>query len=448
MDASSTAGTAGIRGTQGARRHTTLGRLCALALSTAGLTVAGGAGAALPLHQGNPVWVPGMDAGGIGDPDIIKFRGKYYLYSSNDNYSGGAYSERVLAWESTDLVNWTLRGVAADYAQGWLGWAPDVLYYNGQFYMITSGDTLAGGRVADPWYPAYPPYYRDHVVLRSDSPTGPFTKIGDTLPGSIDGHLFLDDDGRAYFFWAAAGGIRYRAVNIAPSGITVDPAQPERQLTSCVVNIVSNWTEAPMVWKRNGTYYLSYSGNDVGRDDYQVNVCKGTSLPTLTRQSNHVLSLDTTGNWVGAAHSTMLTGPDLVTAYNAYHESDKTRRPGLYRNLALSEAWIGSDGELHADAPEAGFDRPAQPLFRDDFNRAAIGAGWQQIGTSSWGLWNSELLWNDSLATTGWQLQTTTGAPSPADYVYEGSARLWQNGTRSPSHSRSTTTVATLSGCS
>lgn len=382
-------------------------------------TVVVDAGAAPPVPIANPINVGVMDAGGIGDPEIIKFRGKYYLYSSNNNYSGGAYSDRVLVWESTDLTNWAYRGVAADYAQGWLNWAPDVLYYNGQFYMVTGGDTLAGGRAADPYYPALPAYYRDHVVMRSDSPTGPFVKIGDNLPGSIDGHIFQDDDGKLYFFWAAVGGIRYRPLT-APN--TVDAAQAERQLTACSVNIAGSWTEAPMVWKRNGTYYLSYSGNDLMRDDYQVHVCKGSTLASMTPQANKVLSLDLAGQWRSSAHSTMIMGPDLVTPYNAYHERD-TFQPGLYRRLGLSEGWIASDGQLRADPPENGFNRPSQPAFRDDFNRAAIGTDWQQYGNAPWGIFNGELMWNDSSNYSGWNLQITRTRTSLADYVYEGSAK-------------------------
>ncbi|TXH71539.1 MAG: hypothetical protein E6Q88_07670, partial [Lysobacteraceae bacterium] len=395
--------------------------LFVVAAVLAGVT---GAHAAAPVAMSNPVDVGGMDAGGIGDPEIIKFRGKYYMYSSNNNYTGGANSDRVLVWESIDLVNWAYKGVAANYANGWMNWAPDVLYHNGQFYMVTSGDSGSGGRPADPYYPALPPYYRDHVVMRSDSPVGPFVKMTDNLPGSIDGHIFQDDDGKLYFFWASGGGIRYRALS-APN--TIDSAQAERHLTSCVVNIVGNWTEAPMVWKRNGTYFLSYSGNDLIRDDYQVHVCKGASLESLKPQTNKVLSLDTAGSWVGSAHNTIVTGPDLVTVYNAYHErrsgTGGDGRPAMLRQLALSEAWVASDGQLLADAPDSGFNKPAQPLFRDDFNRTAIGSNWQQYGAAPWGIWGSELLWNDSKGYAGWQLQVTKTTASPADYVYEGMAK-------------------------
>lgn len=365
--------------------------------------------AALPSAMSNPISVSGADAGGIGDPEIIKFRGKYYLYSSNNNYSGGANSDRVLVWESTDLVGWTLKGVAADYANGWFNWAPDVLYHNGRFYMVTSGDNGTT---------------RDHRAMVSDSPIGPFIKLDDNLPASIDGHIFQDDDGKLYFFWAAHGGIRYRPMS-APN--TIDTAQPERQLTSCVVNIVGNWTEAPMVWKRDGVYYLSYSGNDLIRDDYQVHVCKGTSLSTLAPQGNKILTLDTTGDWVGSAHNTLITGPDLVTTYNAYHErklgTGGAGKPAMERRLGLSETWVGAAGDLRGDAPEVGFNRPAQPMLRDDFNRPTIGSGWQQIGAAPWGIWNSELLWNDSRGYAGWQLQLANGVTSPVDYVYEGVAK-------------------------
>ena len=373
------------------------GTLLTLSMATT-VVCSGSAVAATPLPVANPLTLSGTDATGVGDPDIVKYRGSYYMYSSRNGPDG------VHVWSSRDLVNWTPRGVAASVAEAWYGWAPDVLYHNGQFYMVTSGDTGA---------------YTDHVVMRSDLPTGPFVRLADNLPGSIDGHIFQDDDGKLYFFWASHGGIRYRPMT-APN--TIDTAQPERQLTGCAVNIVSSWTEAPMVWKRNGVYYLSYSGNDLMRHDYQTHVCKGTSLATLAPQPNRVLLLDTTLPWTGSAHNTVVMGPDLVTPYTAYHLRDGTTT-NLYRKFALSEVWIASDGQLRATSPEGSVNLPSQPMFRDDFERDAIGPAWQQFGAAPWGTWGRELLWNDSTNRSGWHLQITSTQVSPADYVYEGSAK-------------------------
>ena len=373
--------------------------IAALSICAFGL-LAGDANAALPVPVSNPLFVPVPDGGAIADPEVIKFRGTYYLYGTS-----GPSGIRV--WSSRNLVNWQDRGIAATAANAWYGWAPDVLYHNGQFYMVTSGDTGT---------------YSDHVVMRSDSPLGPFVRIADTLPNSIDGNIFQDDDGKLYFFWAAGGGVRYRPMT-APN--TLDTAQPERQLTACVVNIINNWTEAPMVWKRNGTYYLSYTGNDWTRDDYQVHVCKGATLSGMAPQASKLLTLDTVGTWRGAGHSTMVVGPDLTTLYNVYHER---QYGGTHRNLGLSEAWIASDGQLRADMPESGVNIPAQPLFRDDFERDAIGSGWQQFGNAPWGTWNRELLWHDSRGYSGWNLQVTSSQVSPPDYVYEGSAKQWEWG--------------------
>ena len=51
--------------------------ICAFAL------LAGDANAALPVPLSNPLFVPVPDGGAIADPEVIKFRGTYYLYGTS-----------------------------------------------------------------------------------------------------------------------------------------------------------------------------------------------------------------------------------------------------------------------------------------------------------------------------------------------------------------------------
>ena len=52
--------------------------------------------------------------------------------------------------------------------------APEVIYFNGMFYMISS------------------PSGNGHYVFESESPEGPFSAISGNIGKSIDGSYFID----------------------------------------------------------------------------------------------------------------------------------------------------------------------------------------------------------------------------------------------------------------
>ena len=101
---------------------------------------------------------------GIGDPYIMKFRGTYYLYcSTKDNNTG------VKCWSTKDFVTWSSAITCSTDPVTKGAYAPEVVYWNGTFYMYTS------------------PAGNGHYVLTSSSPTGPFTVATPNLGKVIDG---------------------------------------------------------------------------------------------------------------------------------------------------------------------------------------------------------------------------------------------------------------------
>ena len=48
----------------------------------------------------NPVVMSGQQSYDVGDPQVIKYRGVYYLYCSSATKS-------LLCWTSRDLINWS-----------------------------------------------------------------------------------------------------------------------------------------------------------------------------------------------------------------------------------------------------------------------------------------------------------------------------------------------------
>jgi hypothetical protein len=92
-------------------------------------------------------------------------------------------------------------------------------------------------------------------VATSDSPTGPFKYISSFRPNgsmSRDMTLFMDEDGKAYHFYASENNATMHI-----SLLTDDYLKPSGRF----VRVFENRSmEAPAVFKHNGRYYFMASG--------------------------------------------------------------------------------------------------------------------------------------------------------------------------------------------
>jgi len=353
----------------------------------------------------NPILLPGAISDGVADPCAIKWMGKYYLYCTRAWETPG-----MQVWESADLVNWTDKGLCSTDTFVDIAWAPDVFYYNGTFYMY-----VAQGNPDT-----------KHKILSADNPLGPFTNVSDnTGVISIDGQVFMDDDGTLYFSFAATGGIRYRTMS-SPTSID----GPEQQLTSCEINVSNTWTEAPHIFKRDGRYYMHYSGHDY-LTNYRVHSAKGNSVANLSPQGNNPILIEQAGDtYRNVGHNYVILGPDLKTHYSLYHAMDPS--PGTYRRLMVDKlAFDGATGDCSADGPSyTPKAAPLGPAWQDGFDRSSTGAGWINEEGGSWGLSGNQLMWGDSTGGMAWSRQVGT-TPTADDYIAEFNVRLVGNGTTS-----------------
>ena len=121
----------------------------------------------------------------IGDPFLMRFNGQYYLYCSSHGNGPG-----IKCWISRDMIEFTYAGYVCEDPRIEGAYAPEVCYVKGKFYMVTS------------------PKGSGHYLLRAESPLGPFEVITENYGLGIDGSLFVDDDGKEYFYRASAQGIR------------------------------------------------------------------------------------------------------------------------------------------------------------------------------------------------------------------------------------------------
>lgn len=132
------------------------------------------------------------------DPAPMVHDGTVYLYTSHDEDKTVRNFFSMNDWRcysSTDMVNWTDRGVVFSYKGfSWSrgdAWAGQCVFRNGKYYYFVPVNQKNGGNAIG--------------VAVSDSPTGPFKDaLGAPLLtgyGFIDPSVFIDDDGQAYLYW-------------------------------------------------------------------------------------------------------------------------------------------------------------------------------------------------------------------------------------------------------
>ena len=250
---------------------------------------------------------------GISSPFILRHNGVYYLYSSttpNSNESG------VRAWYSDDLLNWKVvktEGLKDGYVvpttagETLKARAPEVYYYNGQFYMYESYNDGKG-----------------HFILKSDSPTGPFTSITNAaIDGEYDGTLVFDKNENPYFLTAYRNNINISTMegmeSIIDTNLKVEGTDRYDGM----------FTESPAVFDYLGKYYLLYSSSYAKTDGYQISYAVSDGWTDYTpsglassfrkgSNSTLLINADKEEGFTGLGHPSVVLGPDLDSYYIAY----------------------------------------------------------------------------------------------------------------------------------
>lgn len=278
----------------------------------------------------NPILTPGNYNGNniesMADPFILKdVNGTYYMYLTGTGYP---------CFSSKDLVNWHYEGeVLPEKNRKWAVqsfWAPEVIKA-GEKYMLH-----------------YTAAYEDNVkhigVATSDKPTGPFTDV-DNKPfldhgtkGTIDSHVFTDDDGRTYMYYSKASdtnpiaelGGKKRSeicvIEVAPdlSKILSSPKMLILPEQSWEFNPAENqyWNEGTVIIKRNNIYYLMYSANCFCNESYSLGYATSSSPtgPFKKYAYNPILTNQNVAESVsGPGHHTVAPSPDGKEWFCVYH---------------------------------------------------------------------------------------------------------------------------------
>ena len=189
------------------------------------------------------IFVPDVEAHAWGD-------GRMYLYGSFDHQGGQTYCSDVHhVYSSEDLIRWTDHGVVFSLADSlWAKdcdalYAPDCAYRDGWYYLYYC---VPDGRCG---------------VAKSQSPTGPFTDVGQ-IQGiwGIDPSVFVDDDGQAYIYW---GQLTWgKIAKLKDNMVEIEPDSVVESLTIAE----HEFHEGSSVKKINGKYYFLFADTHRHRD--------------------------------------------------------------------------------------------------------------------------------------------------------------------------------------
>ena len=339
----------------------------------------------------NPMNMDGQKAVGVGDPYIFKFRGIFYLYSSSRD-------RQVICWKSKDLVDWSSAIVCLDSDDAYNSYAPEVVYWNGKFYLYSS------------------PRGEGHKVFCADSPEGPFTLVNGDVERKIDGSVFIDDDGKFYFYYADGSGILACPMT--------SPTDFEDKVIHLNAQVGNNWTEAPCVFKRNDVYYLMYSGNHVYSNAYRIDYAsndQGPIEPYMPAVKQNPVLINTEGSFVGLAHGTAFIGPDLDTYYFTYHNLDRTSGTPYARHFNYDRmAWNGD--KLLILGPTYWVQKnPEMPMAVDWFDSGKISTDWVMPNGGDWSILEDDIfMQGNSDSEYKSLLSTATAQDYTAEFTLKG----------------------------
>jgi GH43 family beta-xylosidase len=262
------------------------------------------------------------------DPFVFKHRGEYWCISSNCQPN----QRKFEMLRSPDLVHWQVMGGALEplAVEHPHYWAPEITYLNGVFYLYYSvgNETLMQLRVAT-----------------SRNPGGPYLDKGLRLTKedfAIDAHVFIDEDGRMYMFYATdfldharigTGTVVDRMID--PFTLAGEPRPISRAAYEWQVfdparvskgGVKWHTVEGSFVLKRKGKYYQMFSGGNWTNQSYGVGFatsdrvlcdeewdqpCDALEKPLVIRTLPGLVN--------GPGHNSVVRGPDNRQLYCVYH---------------------------------------------------------------------------------------------------------------------------------
>ena len=355
-----------------------LTRVALLALCLFALAPAGSA-------QRRATYTNPVESGDFPDPSVIRVGRDYWASATTSEWA-----PEFPILHSRDLVNWEVVGAVFQRRPDWaVGsfWAPEISQDRGRFFVYYVARKKGGPLCA--------------AVATASRPQGPYADHGPLIcqeVGSIDPFPVTDEQGRRYLLWKEDGNSVSKPTPIWAQRLSDDGTRLVGEKRELFHNDQAwekhptlpfgDLVEGPSVVRRNGWFYLFYSGNFCcGREcAYAVGVARSRKLlgPWEKHSKNPIM--EGNGDWRCPGHGTVVEDERGRTwfMYHAYQPKDFVY---VGRQAMLDEIVWGRDGwpsinegrgpSSVARSPYNTRDaRPGRRFF-DDFISMTLDPGWQ-----------------------------------------------------------------------
>ncbi len=325
-------------------------------------------------------------AGDYPDPSVIRVGRDYYATATSSEWA-----PEFPILHSGDLVNWQVIGAVFQQRPAWsVGnyWAPEIAEDKGRYYIYyTARRKPQGTEKEGPLCVA---------VATAARPAGPYTDKGALVcqdAGSIDGFPIRDENGKRFLVWKEDGNSRNLPTPLWAQELTEDGTKLTGEKQELMRNTEA-WEaqliEGPAIVRRNGYFYMFYSGNACCGTgcNYAMGVARSKTLLGDWEKYDANPILKGNDEWKCPGHGTLVTTPDGrdFMLYHAYHPQDFVY---VGRQALLDEVTWASDGWAQINSGQGASGQAASPLriverndeytFFDDFNAPALRPGWQWL---------------------------------------------------------------------
>ena len=331
------------------------------------------------------------------DPFALKYNGEYWCYCTGLRPDGRCFG----IFHSRNLVHWEEVGSAMDrLPNDWPNyWAPEVTYENGRFYMYYS----AGNEL---------PHMEIRVAIATN-PAGPFIDSGRRLTSeefAIDPHVFIDDDGSRYLFYAVdfldythigTGAVADRMLD--PLTLAGNPKPVTRARYDWQVydphriekgGVRWHTVEGSFVLKHKGKYYHMFSGGNWQNVSYGVSYATTSAINiqdewTQVADGVQVLPILRTlpGKVVGPGHNSVVRDPSNRQLFCVYHRWSQDTHE---RVLAIDRLEFAGDRLMVLGPSTTPQSAPVEPGIRG-FAGQHSETGWQIEG-GQWTIRNDQAI--------------------------------------------------------
>jgi beta-xylosidase len=318
-------------------------------------------------------------AGDHPDPSIIRV-GKDFWATCTSSEWGPIFP----LLHSTDLVNWELTGSVFEHRPDWATanfWAPEISEYKNHYYVYYVGRKRGGPLTV--------------AVATADKPGGPYTDRGPLVSqddGSIDPSAATDENGVRYLIWKEDGNSQQKPTPIFAQRFADDGTKLAGEPHELLHNDAA-WeggvVEGPFILRRNGWFYLFYSGNGCCGTgcNYALGVARSRTLlgPWEKNPANPILAENQTWKCPGHGSIAMDAQGRYFLLYHAYSAGGSifTGREGM-----LDEVKFGANGWPTINDGKGPSVQAVSPLgvvqhtnndtsYADDFSGDHLQPGWQ-----------------------------------------------------------------------